>query len=71
MKQIDVQVEEIKCDSSKCNKTEIEFWKKQFLSKKPIPSPWVNERNEVVAFHNVYFALKELKFSKVSVVPPQ
>ena len=61
-------IQEIRCDASKYNKAEVEFWKKAFLSKTPILSPHIDNKKEVVSFHNCYFALKELQIPQIYVL---
>ena len=68
MKHIKVNLKELRCDEAQFNKIEVEEMKKAFLKKSPIPSPWINKDNEVIAFHNSYFVAKELGFSDVLVV---
>lgn len=68
MKQIKVGLNAVSCDKTKYNKIEVEFWKKRFLAKKPIPSPWINEKNEVISFYNCYFVSKKLGIDKIIVV---
>lgn len=68
MNQKTIRINSIKCDYSKYNKIEINLLQKKFLSKQAIPSPWVNKDNEVIAFHNSFFVLKELNIPEISVV---
>lgn len=68
MKNIRIKLEKLKCDSSKYNSFEVEHLRGLFLSKKPIPVPYVNEKNEVIAFCSSYFVLKELGISEISAV---
>jgi len=68
MIQIKKETKDLKCDRGKYNKIEIKFWKKIFLEKKPIPSPWINKKNQVIAFHNSFFIAKELGLKYTYVV---
>lgn len=65
---IDLPFNKVKCNPQRYNQIEVKFWKKQFLSKNPIPSPWIDENNKITAFHNCYFTLKELGFSKTKFI---
>lgn len=58
----------ISCESAACNRIEVELWKKRFLEKQAIPSPWLNAKLEVVAFHSCFHAIKELGLREVSAV---
>ncbi|MEK6827548.1 MAG: hypothetical protein AABX99_03645 [Nanoarchaeota archaeon] len=71
MEQTRLSINKIKCDSSEYHEIEVKFLKERFLQKKPIPSPWINKKNEVVAFHSSYFVSKELGHKKMLVVPQQ
>ncbi len=68
MRNVNIPLKEVKCNPSKYNAVEVDFWKKIFLSKKPIPSLHINERKEVIAFYSTYFILKELEISEINVV---
>ncbi len=62
MAQVKKNVNDIFCDEEKRNQIEIDNLHKFFKSKNPIPSPVINKENEVIAFHNSFFLLKELGF---------
>lgn len=68
MKQIMIDINKVSCDKSKYNEVEVDFWKRRFLEKKPIPSPWINDRKEVIAFYNCFFVDKELQIPEICVV---
>lgn len=64
MGQIEKKLEDLKCSVEKRNDLEVEYWKKAFLAKKPIPSPLINKNGEVIAFHNCLFAMLDLGLKK-------
>lgn len=61
MRTVQIELKKVTCNS-KPNLPEIQFFKKQFLERKPIPAVWIR-KNKVVAFASTYFVLKELGVS--------
>lgn len=66
MNNLKIDLNKLKC-SFKPNPIEIKLLKGQYLKRKPIPLPWINKNNEVIAFASSYFALKELEVSPIYV----
>jgi len=64
MEEVEISIDELKCSEDKLNNVEVNYWKKIFGDRKPIPSLYINSNNEVVAFYNCFFALKDLGLSK-------
>ncbi len=60
MQEKKVKTEDLKLNLSKCDKYEVEFWKKKYLAKESIPQPIVNENLEVIGFFNCAAVLKEV-----------
>lgn len=65
MAQVHKEVSELKCPDSMRNEIEMAILNQFFSSKNPFPSPVINSEDEVIAFHNTYFLLKELGFEKI------
>lgn len=68
MNQVKIDIKELKCDASYFDKIRFESLKNKFLSREAIHSPWINHNNEVIAFHNSFFVLRELNVSPIIVV---
>ena len=64
MNQIKKELNKLKCPIKKKNYHEIKYWETQFLAKKPIPSPVINKNNEILAFHNCFFAIQNTGLRK-------
>ena len=68
MRQTKVLMSSITCNNLSYNKKDVLSLKEVFLKKKPIPSPWINNKKEVIFHHSTYFLLKELNHEKIYVV---
>ena len=67
-KAISIEISKLKCDASKRNELEIDFLKRLFAAKQPIPCPCVNKNNEVIAFQSSYFVLKDFNIKEASAI---
>ena len=65
MSQIKKNINEVICPEELRNEIEIEHLYKFFKANAAFPSPVINENNEVIAFHNTYFLLKDLGFDSI------
>jgi hypothetical protein len=64
MDKVEKPVCELICSSNKRNDLEVVYWKGIFLERKPIPLPFINKNNEVIAFFNCFFAISDLGVQK-------
>jgi hypothetical protein len=67
MKEMKINLDKFRCSRFRYNFLEVKELKRQFLKKKPIPLPIVNDSNKVIAFYSSYFVLKELKITPIVV----
>ncbi|MFW6014185.1 MAG: hypothetical protein ACOCQG_03340 [Candidatus Nanoarchaeia archaeon] len=65
MTQIKKKINEVNCDPKQRNEVEIKHLYKFFKANVAFPSPVIDENNEVIAFHNTYFLLKNLGFESI------
>ena len=65
MSQIKKNINEVDCNPNKRNEIEIEHLYKFYKANVSFPSPVINENDEVIAFHNTYFLLKDLGFDSI------
>ncbi|PIN75153.1 hypothetical protein COV18_04340 [Candidatus Woesearchaeota archaeon CG10_big_fil_rev_8_21_14_0_10_37_12] len=61
-------IKELSCDKYHYNKYEVEQLKQVYSKGSAIPCPFVNSKNEVVAFYSSFFALQELNVPDTGVV---
>ena len=61
-----VRLREIKCDK-KPNPRVVEMWKKSYREGSFVPSPVIDDEQNVIAFHDSYFAARELGLRKINV----
>jgi hypothetical protein len=61
---IEKNFKDLECGVEKRNDIEVDYWKKLFLAKNPIPSPIISKNDEIIAFHNCFFAMLDIGLKK-------
>lgn len=64
----EARLEEIHCDKRAYNEKAVDLWKKAYKEGEFVLQPIVDELNNVIGFHDSYFAAQELKLQTITVL---
>ena len=62
------KIKDLSCGNEHYNEYEVAQFKETYKNGSPIPLPFINKQNQVIAFYNSFFALKELKVASIGVI---